>query len=57
MDSCLVCKGDTYPGLLMYQSLADVACDRITAAITRAELGKRPISLSSGTTGWFYTSA
>ncbi|MDV6317833.1 BPTD_3080 family restriction endonuclease [Chromohalobacter sp. HP20-39] len=43
LDTCLVCKGDTYPGLLMYQSLADVACDRITAAITRAEQGKRPI--------------
>jgi len=43
LDTCLVCKGDTYPGLLMYQALADMACDRITAAITRAEEGKRPI--------------
>ncbi len=43
LDTCLVCKGDTYPGLLMYQALADVACDRITAAITRAEEGRRPI--------------
>lgn len=43
LDTCLVCKGDTYPGLLMYQALADIACERITAAITRAELGKRPI--------------
>ena len=43
LDTCLVCKGDTYPGLLMYQTLADIACDRITAAITRAEQGKRPI--------------
>ena len=43
LGSCLVCKGDTYPGLLMYQALADIACDRITAAITRAEQGKRPI--------------
>jgi type III restriction enzyme len=43
LDTCLVCKGDTYPGLLMYQALADVACDRITAAITRAEQGRRPI--------------
>lgn len=45
LDTCLVCKGDTYPGLLIYQSLADVACDRITAAITRAEHGKRPIKV------------
>src|SRR3546814_18381750 len=43
LDTCLVCKGDTYPGLLMYQALADIACDRITAAITRAEQGRRPI--------------
>ena len=43
LDTCLVCKGDTYPGLLMYQALADIACERITAAITRAEMGNRPI--------------
>ena len=43
LDTCLVCKGETYEGLLMYQSLADIACERITAAITRAELGRRPI--------------
>ena len=43
LDTCLACKGETYPGLLMYQALADVACDRITAAIPRAEQGKRPI--------------
>ena len=43
LDTCLVCKGDTYPGLLMYQALADIACGRITSAITRAEQGNRPI--------------
>ncbi len=43
LDTCLVCKGDTYPGLLMYQVLADIACKRITDAITRAEKGRRPI--------------
>ena len=43
LDTCLVCKGDTYPGLLMYQQLADLACNRITAGITRAFLGDRPI--------------
>ena len=43
LDGYLVCKGDTYPGLLMYQALADIACARITAAITRAELGRQPI--------------
>jgi len=43
LDTCLVCKGDTYPALLMYQELADIACNRITAAITRKFLGERPI--------------
>ena len=43
LDGYLVCKGDTYPGLLMYQELADMACNKITAAITRAFIGERPI--------------
>ena len=43
LDNCLVCKGDTYPALLMYQELADMACERITAGITRALVGERPI--------------
>lgn len=43
LDTCLVCKGGTYPAQLMYQELADMACERITAAITRAEMGSRPI--------------
>jgi type III restriction enzyme len=43
LDTCLLCKGGTYPALLMYQELADMACNRITAAITRQFLGERPI--------------
>jgi type III restriction enzyme len=43
LDGYLVCKGGTYPALLMYQALADMACNRITAAITRAFVGERPI--------------
>lgn len=43
IDTCLVCKGGTYPAQLMYQELADMACERITAGITRALVGKRPI--------------
>jgi len=43
LDTCLVCKGGTYPAQLMYQELADMACERITAGIVRAEIGKRPI--------------
>ncbi|HEY5140635.1 MAG TPA: hypothetical protein VIJ25_15170 [Methylococcales bacterium] len=33
----------TYPAQLMYQELADMACERITAAITRSLVGNRPI--------------
>ncbi len=41
----LICKGNTYPAQLMYQGLADMACERITAAITQAEQGRgQPIS-------------
>ena len=43
LDNHLVCKGDTYPALLMYQELADMACNKITTAITRQFLGDRPI--------------
>ncbi|MBZ0155647.1 MAG: DEAD/DEAH box helicase family protein [Alphaproteobacteria bacterium] len=43
LDTCLLCKGGTYPAQLMYQELADMACERITAGITRALVGARPI--------------
>jgi type III restriction enzyme len=43
LDTCVVCKGDTYPALLMYQELADMACNRITAGITQAFIGNSPI--------------
>lgn len=43
LDTCLVCKGDTYPAQLMYQVLADIACERITAGITRKLIGECPI--------------
>ncbi|HVW64640.1 MAG TPA: hypothetical protein VHB01_06455 [Nitrosospira sp.] len=43
LDTCLVCRGGTYPALLMYQELADMACNRITTAITRQFLGEQPI--------------
>jgi type III restriction enzyme len=43
LDGYLVCQGGTYPALLMYQALADMACNRITAGITRAFVGERPI--------------
>jgi type III restriction enzyme len=43
LDRCLVCKGGTYPALLKYQDLADRACNKINAAITRAHQDKQPI--------------
>jgi type III restriction enzyme len=43
IDTCLVCEGGTYQALLLYQELADMACNKITAAITRKFLGERPI--------------
>jgi type III restriction enzyme len=43
LDTCLICKGSTYPALLMYQDLADMACNRITAAITSKYLGEKPV--------------
>jgi len=43
LDSCLRCKGGTYPAQLMYQELADMACNRISTAITEAHQGSRPI--------------
>ena len=39
----LVCKGETYAAQLMYQELADMACNKITAAITNRFKDERPI--------------
>ena len=43
LDTCVVCRGGAYPALLMYKELADIACNKITAGITRALEGSRPI--------------
>lgn len=43
LDTCLICKGGTFPAQLMYQELADMACERITAGVTRALANERPI--------------
>jgi type III restriction enzyme len=44
LDDYLVCKGGTYPAQLKYKMLADMATERITAAITRAYVGERPVT-------------
>lgn len=43
LKTCLVCKGGTYPAQLKYKTLADMASERITAAVTRSLVGQRPI--------------
>jgi type III restriction enzyme len=43
LDNHLVCKGGTYPAQLMYLSLADMACERITRGIVSKHVGECPI--------------
>ena len=43
LDSHLVCKGGTFPAQLKYKVLADMACDKITAGITKKFVGERPV--------------
>ncbi len=43
LDECLVCVGGTMPAQLQYQTLADMACEKITHAITRAHAGEATI--------------
>jgi type III restriction enzyme len=43
LDTCLVCKGGTFPAQLLFDEIGDMACNKITAAITRHFHGERPI--------------
>ena len=43
LDQHLVCKGGTYPAQLMHRELADIACERITDAVTRSHQGENPV--------------
>lgn len=45
LDGYLVCEGGTYPAQLMYQELADLACEKITGGITRRFLDERPVKV------------
>jgi type III restriction enzyme len=45
LDSYLVCKGKTFPAQLKYKTIADIACERITAAIVNEAVGKHPIQV------------
>lgn len=43
IDNYLICKGGTYPAQLKYKMIADMACGRITDAITDSLVGEKPI--------------
>ena len=43
LDECLVCRDGTFPAQLRYPDLADLAANKITAAITRSMVGKADI--------------
>ena len=45
LDGHLVCKGGTRPAQLMYQELADMACERITRGIVAHHADERPITV------------
>ena len=45
LDSHLVCSGGTYPAQLLYRQLGDEACERITRAIVRQNIGTRPATV------------
>jgi len=48
LDNHLVCKGGTYPAQLMYLEIADMAAERIKAAITETLAGARPVKAILG---------
>ena len=43
LEECLVCKGGTRPAQLMISELADIACERIKAAIDRTAVSGEPV--------------
>lgn len=43
LKECLRCRGKTYPAHLMYRELADMATERIKAAITEATAADGPV--------------
>ena len=45
LDDHLLCEGGTYPAQLMYQEIADMACERISAAIVNRFVDERPIKV------------
>jgi type III restriction enzyme len=48
LSECLVRKGGTYPAQLLYLQLADLAVNRIHAAITQTYAAERPVMVEVG---------
>ena len=44
LNDHLVCKGGTFPAQLIYQALADDACERITHGIVARNIGERAVT-------------
>lgn len=42
----LECRGGTYPAQLLYRDLADLACERITSAITLSYVDEKPVRVT-----------
>ena len=45
MDNYLECIGNTYPAQLMYKQLADMAANKISAAITETHSGEQLVKV------------
>ena len=43
LDECLECRAGAFPAQMLYLSLADMACERVQAAIVEAHIGDRPV--------------
>lgn len=43
IDTCLKCQAGTFPAQVLYREIADMACERIKAAITETLEGNRPV--------------
>jgi len=43
LETCLICRGKTFPAQILYSELADVACEKIQAAITAGMAGEKPV--------------
>ena len=44
LEAHLVCDGDTYPAQLLYAELAEMACERIAAAVVPGDAGDKRIT-------------